>query len=176
MKGIPSGMSEQKMPPQHQERQPGIENRMQPKPRYVHPDHRPSGMLDGRTVLITGGDSGIGRAAAVGAAIEGAAVAFAYLNEHEDAQVTKGLVEQAGGRRRVFAGDIGDPAFCRKLVEDTVAEFGGLDGVFNNAGEQHREEDFQQLKLDNLEKTFRTNIFAQFYVSQAALPHLEKRG
>jgi len=163
------------MPPQHQERQPGIEARMQPKPRYIHPDHRPSGMLDGKTILITGGDSGIGRAAAVGAAMEGAAVAFGYLDEHEDAAETKRLVEEAGGRCTVFAGDIRDAEYCRELVDRTVREFGALDGLFNNAAEQHPEESFEELKPDNLEKTFQTNIFAQFFLSQAALPHLQKR-
>lgn len=168
-------MVEQERPAQHQGRQPGIEAHMQPQPRYENPERRPSGMLEGKTLLITGGDSGIGRAVAVNAAREGAAVAFGYLDEHEDASETKRLVQSAGGKCLTLSGDIGDPEHCHRLVDETVRAFDRLDGVFNNAGEQHPEEEFENMKLDDLEKTFRTNILAQFYLSQAALPHLRKK-
>lgn len=169
-------MAEVKIPPQHQERQPGIEAQMRPKPRYVHPEHRPSGLLQGRTVLITGGDSGIGRAVAVAAAMEGADVAFSYLDESRDAQETQRAVEANGRKCLTFAGDIGDPAFCERIVDETVRELGGLHGLFNNAGEQHPEEEFSNLNFENLEKTFRTNILSQFYLTKPALPHLEHGG
>lgn len=169
-------MAQVEIPPQHQEQQPGIEAQMQPKPRYVHPEHRPSGMLNDRVVLITGGDSGIGRAVAVGAAIEGADVAISYLNENQDAEETRKAVEERGRRCITFAGDIGDPQFCDRLVRETVERLGGLQCLFNNAGEQHPEEDFENLKFDNVEKTFRTNILSQFYLTKPAMPHLENGG
>jgi NAD(P)-dependent dehydrogenase (short-subunit alcohol dehydrogenase family) len=169
-------MAQVKIPPQHQERQPGIEAEMRPKPRYVHPEHRPSDMLRGRAVLITGGDSGIGRAVAVAAAMEGADVAFSYLNESQDAQETQRAIEEQGRRCVTFAGDIGDPEFCSRMVSETVRQLGGLHGLFNNAGEQHPEKDFTNLDFENLEKTFRTNILAQFYLTKPAIPHLENGG
>ncbi len=168
-------MAEQKPPPQHQERQPGIESQMQPPPQYENSEHHPAAMLGGKVLLITGGDSGIGRAVAVNAAREGATVAFGFLDEHEDASETKHLVESAGGKCLTLSGDIGDPEHCRRLVAETVRAFDRLDGLFNNAGEQHPEEEFESMTFDNLEKTFRTNILAQFYLSQAALPHLRRQ-
>ena len=149
---------------------------MRPKPRYVHPQHQPSGMLSGRVVLITGGDSGIGRAVAVAAAIEGADVAFSYLNESQDAQETRRAVEERGRRCIAFAGDIGDPQFCERIVRETVEQLGGLHALFNNAGEQHPHEDFMELRFEDLEKTFRTNILSQFYLTKPAIPHLENGG
>ena len=146
-------MAQVKIPPQHQDRQPGIEAEMRPEPRYVHPDHQPSGMLHERVVLITGGDSGIGRAVAVAAAMEGADVAFSYLNESRDAQETRAAIEQHGRRCSIFAGDIGDPQFCEHLVRETVKQLGGLHCLFNNAGEQHPAEDFAGVDFANVEKT-----------------------
>lgn len=169
-------MAQVKIPPQHQDRQPGLEAEMRPQPRYVHPDHRPSDMLRGRVVLITGGDSGIGRAVAVAAAMEGADVAFSYLNESQDAQETQHAVEAEGRRCVMFAGDIGDPAFCERMVDETVKQFGGLHGLFNNAGEQHPVERFEQLDFENLGKTFRTNILSQFYLTKPAIAHLTNGG
>jgi NAD(P)-dependent dehydrogenase (short-subunit alcohol dehydrogenase family) len=169
-------MAQVKIPPQHQERQPGIEAEMRPKPRYVHPDHKPSEMLRGRAVLITGGDSGIGRAVAVAAAMEGADVAFSYLNESQDAQETQRAVEAQGRRCVTFAGDIGDPAFCDRMVRETVKELGGLHCLFNNAGEQHPHEDFSELDFGELEQTFRTNILSQFYLTKPAIAHLKNGG
>jgi NAD(P)-dependent dehydrogenase (short-subunit alcohol dehydrogenase family) len=169
-------MAQVKIPPQHQDRQPGLEAEMRPQPRYVHPDHRPSDMLRGRVVLITGGDSGIGRAVAVAAAMEGADVAFSYLNESQDARETQQAVEAEGRRCVTFAGDIGDPAFCERIVAETVKQFGGLHGLFNNAGEQHPVERFEQLDFENLEKTFRTNILSQFYLTKPTIAHLTNGG
>ncbi len=169
-------MTQIEIPPQHQNRQPGIEAQMQPRPRYVHPEHRPSEMLRDRVVLITGGDSGIGRAVAVAAAMEGADVAFTYLNESDDARLTQREIEAKGRRAIAFAGDVGDAQFCEHVVSETVGKLGRLNGLFNNAGEQHPEKDFTNLDFENLEKTFRTNIFAQFYVTKPAIPHLEHGG
>jgi NAD(P)-dependent dehydrogenase (short-subunit alcohol dehydrogenase family) len=164
------------IPPQHQERQPGIEAEMHPQPRYQHPQHRPCNMLENRVVLITGGDSGIGRATAVAAAREGAKIAFTYLDERQDADDTKKLIEGTGQPCVTFSGDIGDRAFCERVVKETVEQFGELYGLFNNAGEQHPEQDFEQLDFDNLEKTFRTNILSQFYLTKPAIPHLKRTG
>lgn len=162
-----------KMPPQHQSRQPGIEAEMHPRPRYEHPEHRASGLLKDRVVLITGGDSGIGRALAVAAAKEGAKVAFTFLNEHRDADETCDLVERANGQDCIaFTGDIGDEAFCRHVVKQTVRDLGGLHALFNNAGEQHPVDDFGELDFRDLEKTFRTNVFSQFYLTKPALEHM----
>ncbi len=170
-------MAEQQRPPQHQERQPGSEAQMQPSPRYEHPDHQPSNMLAGRVVLITGGDSGIGRATAIAVAKEGARVAFTYLDEHEDADETRKLVEARNGRPCiVFAGDVGDANFCAHVVDETVGQFGGLHGLFNNAGEQHPQQDFANLDFEDMEKTFRTNIFSQFYITKPAVAHLQGGG
>ncbi len=164
------------LPPQHQERQPGIQAEMQPQPRYQHPHHHPCNMLRDRAVLITGGDSGIGRAIAIAAAREGAKIAFTYLNEQQDAEETRKLVEQTGRPCITFAGDIGDRAFCEKVVNETVSQFGELYGLCNNAGEQHPEQDFEELDFGNLEKTFRTNILSQFYFAKPAIPHLKRTG
>jgi NAD(P)-dependent dehydrogenase (short-subunit alcohol dehydrogenase family) len=149
---------------------------MRPKPRYVHPEHRPSGMLKDRVVLITGGDSGIGRAVAVAAAMEGADVAFTYLDEVQDARETQDAVEREQRRCLVFSGDLGEPAFCEQIVRETVERFGRLDGLFNNAGEQHPVDQFVDLDFRDLEKTFRTNILSEFYLTKPAIPHLREGG
>jgi NAD(P)-dependent dehydrogenase (short-subunit alcohol dehydrogenase family) len=168
-------VQEQRLPPQHQERQPGIEAEMQPRPRYEHPEHRSSGLLKNRVVVITGGDSGIGRAVAIAAAKEGARVAFTYLNEQQDADETCDLVEAIdGGDCIAFSGDVGDQQFCAHVVDETVRQLGGLHCVFNNAAEQHPVEDFEKIEMSSVEKTFSTNIFSQFYVTRAALGHLRE--
>jgi NAD(P)-dependent dehydrogenase (short-subunit alcohol dehydrogenase family) len=165
-------MSDNVNPPQEQDRQPGVEAAMTPQPQATAEWYRGSGKLEGKVALITGGDSGIGRSVAVLFAREGADVGVVYLDEHEDAKQTARLVEQEGGRCALIAGDVGDEAFCREAVEQTVSELGGLDVLVNNAAEQHPAEDIGQISAEQLERTFRTNIFSMFYLTKAALPHL----
>ncbi|AZG16521.1 MULTISPECIES: SDR family oxidoreductase [Cupriavidus] len=164
----------EKLPPQHQDRQPGLESEMTPKPDSGADDYVGSGRLQGRVALVTGGDSGIGRAIAVAFAREGADVAFAYLDEHEDAKETQRLVEDAGQRALAIAGDIADVQHADKVVADTLARFGRLDILVNNAAEQHPQESLEEVTPDQVERTFRTNVFAMFHVTRAALPHLGK--
>src|SRR5688500_7605287 len=150
----------QTLPPQKQDRQPGIEAEMTPKPKAEDPSYRGSGKLDGKVALITGGDSGIGRAAAIAFATEGADVAVLYLDEHQDAEETKRKVEEKGRRCLTIAGDVGDEGFCKEAVERTVRELGRLDVVVNNAAEQHEQDDLADITAEQLERTFRTNIFS----------------
>ncbi|MCW5851981.1 MAG: glucose 1-dehydrogenase [Anaerolineae bacterium] len=160
-------------PPQHQEQQPGRESEMRPLPKAEDRQYRASGKLQGKVALITGGDSGIGRAVAIVYAKEGADVAIVYLNEHEDAQETKRQVEQEGRRCLTIAGDIGGEAFCRQTVEQTVRELGRLDILVNNAAEQHPQKSIEDITAEQLERTFRTNIFSFFFMTKAALKHLK---
>ena len=162
------------LPPQHQEQQPGIEAEMQPRPRSEDSKYRGSGKLDGKVALITGGDSGIGRAVSILFATEGADVAVLYLNEHTDAEETRRRVEAKGGRCVLIDGDIGGEAFCKEAVERTVRELGRLDIVVNNAAEQHEQKKLEDITEEQLVRTFRTNLFAQFFITKAALPHLKE--
>jgi len=164
---------DQLQPPQHQDRQPGLQSEMTPQPRSEDPAYRGSGKLTGKVALITGGDSGIGRAVAIAFAKEGADVAIGYLNEHDDAAKAKAEVEQEGRRCTTVAGDVGDEAFCRELVQRAVDTFGHLDILVNNAAEQHPQESIEKISAEQLERTFRTNIFAHFFLTKAALPHLK---
>lgn len=164
----------QQFPPQKQGQQPGEESKMQPEPESMAPFYRGSGKLQDQVALITGGDSGIGRAVAILFAREGADVAIAYLNEHDDAEETRRLVEEEGRRAITIAGDIGDPEFCKKAVAKTVEEFGCLTLLVNNAAEQHVCEQITEISDQQLERTFRTNIFSMFYLTRAALPHLSE--
>lgn len=164
----------QEVPGETQAEQPGSEAEMSLAPVVIREDYRGSGKLGGRVALITGGDSGIGRAVAVHFAREGADVAILYLDEHEDAQATAQMVQAEGRRATVIAGDIGDPAFCREAVQRTVDELGGLDILVNNAAEQHPQDKITDITPEQLERTFRTNIFAMFYLTQAATPHLKE--
>jgi NAD(P)-dependent dehydrogenase (short-subunit alcohol dehydrogenase family) len=164
----------QTLPPQTQSQQPGRESEMTPKPDVVK-EHRPgSGRLKGKVALITGADSGIGRAVAVLFAGEGADIAIAYLNEHGDAQESKRLVAAEGRRCITHAGDIGAEGFCQQLVQRTIQEFGKLDILVNNAAEQHPQKNLTDISAEQLERTFRTNIFGMFFLTKAALPHLQK--
>jgi NAD(P)-dependent dehydrogenase (short-subunit alcohol dehydrogenase family) len=155
-----------------QPEQPGREHLMDPKPRADDPGYRGSGKLEGRVALVTGGDSGIGRAVAIFYAREGADIAIVYLEEHTDAEETKRLVEAEGRRCLLVPGDVGDPGFCRRAVARTVEQFRRLDVLVNNAAEQHETKDFLDITPEQLESTFRTNIFGYFFMAQAALPHL----
>jgi NAD(P)-dependent dehydrogenase (short-subunit alcohol dehydrogenase family) len=137
---------------------------------------RGSGRLQDKTALITGGDSGIGRAVAAAFAREGADVAIVYLNEHDDANETRRMVEEKGRRALLISGDAGDPGFCRDAVERVVREFGKLDVLVNNAAEQRPQESIEDISDDQLERTFRTNIFSMFYLVKAAMPHLKEGG
>lgn len=161
-------------PPQHQSRQPGLERHMIPRPESHDPEQGGCGKLSGKVALITGGDSGIGRAVAVAYAKEGADIAIVYFNEHEDAKETKHLVEQVGRRCLLISGDVGNEAFCRAAVDHTIAEFAHLDILVNNAAEQHPQESLEQITAEQLERTFRTNIFSYFYMGKAVLPHLKE--
>ena len=163
----------QSFPPQSQDRQPGREHEMEPQPEYGY-EPRAGRKLEGKRALITGGDSGIGRAVAVAFAAEGADVAIVYRDEHEDAEKTKREVEAKGRSCIAMAGDVGDPEFCREAVERTVEALGGLDLLVNNAAEQHEIEDFAEIPTEQVERTFRTNILSMFWMTRAALPHLEK--
>lgn len=161
-----------RQPPQHQATQPGHESRMRPQPEYVRPGYKPGGRLRGKVALITGGDSGIGRAVAIAFALEGADVLVQYLNEQEDASETQSLVEEAGASCLLIAGDLADPTFCTHLVERAVEHFGRLDILVNNAAEQHPRDDIREIRTQDLESTFRVNLFSMFHLVQAALPHM----
>lgn len=159
-------------PPQQQE-PPGRESDMTPRPRADDSRYRGSGKLANKAALITGGDSGIGRAVAIAFAKEGADVAIVYLSEHGDAEESKRLVEQQGRRCITIAGDAGDEGFCRQAVQQTLDAFGRLDVLVNNAAEQHPQKRLEDISAEQLEKTFRTNIFSYFFMAKAALPHLK---
>lgn len=163
----------QTLPPQVQDQQPGHETEMNPRPDY-EPRYPGSNRLQGKVALITGGDSGIGRATAVLFAREGADLAIMYLNENEDAQETKRLVEREGRACLTIAGDVGDPGFCRSAVDQVIQRFGKLDVLVNNAAEQHPKKEIDEITPDQIDRTFRTNIFGYFYMVQAAMPHLKK--
>jgi NAD(P)-dependent dehydrogenase (short-subunit alcohol dehydrogenase family) len=163
-----------KVRPRQRQRQPGIESKMRPRPRHSDPDQRGCDRLKDKVALITGGDSGIGRAVAIAFAKEGADLAIAYLDEHEDAAETKRLVEEQGRRCITIAGDVGDEKFCELAIARTVNDLGSLDVLVNNAAEQHPQESIEKISAEQLERTFRTNIFSYFFLTKAALPHLRK--
>ena len=165
---------EQSSQPPQQQQPPGTESEMTPKPKADDPQYQGSDKLKGKVALITGADSGIGRAVAIAFAKEGADVAILYLNEHDDAKETKKLVEAQGRRTVTIAGDIGDEAFCQQAVQQTVDEFGKLDILINNAAEQHPQESIEDITKEQLERTFRTNIFSMFFMTKAALKYLKE--
>ena len=156
-----------------QDHQPGIESEMSPRPEY-EPLGQGSGKLLGKAALITGGDSGIGRAVALAFASEGADVVISYLNEGQDAEETRLKVEEYGRKCLAIAGDVGEENHCRQLIEQTVSQFDKLDILVNNAAEQHPQQSLEDVTAEQLQQTFRTNIFAQFYLTKAALPHLKE--
>ena len=161
-------------PKQRQPQQPGRERKMKPRPQFEKPTHRGTGKLEGKVALITGGDSGIGRAIAVSFAKEEAAMAVVYLNEHRDAEETQRLVRAQGAKCILISGDVGDEDFCREAVEQTARELGGLDILVNNAAEQHPQESIEKITAKQLEKTFRTNVFSMFYLTKTAMRYLRE--
>ncbi|KIL36020.1 short-chain dehydrogenase [Cohnella kolymensis] len=160
-------------PEQHQNRQPGLETKMTPRPESESPAYLPAGKLKGKAAIVTGGDSGIGKSVSIAYAKEGADVAVVYLNEDADAQETKKQIEAEGRKCLLIAGDIGDPEFCKKVVDQTLSAFGRLDILVNNAAEQHPKPRIEDITPEQLERTFRTNIFSMFYLTSAAMPHLK---
>ncbi|MFE7063441.1 SDR family oxidoreductase [Sutcliffiella sp. NPDC057660] len=167
-----SNETKKTLPAQHQNQQPGLESEMVPEPKSEDSSYKGSGKLKGKVAIITGGDSGIGRAAAILFAKEGADVVIAYLSEHNDANETKRQVEQEGRRCQLIAGDIGQESFCKKVIDECMGKFSKLDILVNNAAEQHPQESIEDITAEQLEKTFRTNIFSIFYLTKAALPFL----
>lgn len=161
-------------PPQHQNHQPGVESEMNPRPISVDPNYKSAGKLSGKTAIITGGDSGIGKSVAVYFAKEGADVVISYLEEHEDAEETKQLIEAEGRKCLLIAGDIGDEDFCKTIVNQTIEQFEKVDILVNNAAEQHPQKSLLNITSAQLEKTFRTNIFSYFHMAKMVLPHLKK--
>jgi NAD(P)-dependent dehydrogenase (short-subunit alcohol dehydrogenase family) len=147
---------------------------MNPRPQFEDASYKGSGKLQGKIALITGGDSGIGKAVAVAFAKEGANVSIAYLDEHEDAEATKQAVEQYGGKCITFPGDLSTEEHCKQVVESTVAELGGLNIVVNNIAQQYPQQRLEDITAEQLERTFRINIFSYFYVTKAALAHLQQ--
>ncbi|MEO7365336.1 MAG: SDR family oxidoreductase [Sphingomicrobium sp.] len=166
-------MSDLAEPMIHEDALPGHESQLEPKPDWA-PRYSGSSRLKGKVALITGADSGIGRAVAALFAREGADVAILYLCEHDDAAFTKSVVEKEGCRAITIAGDIGDKDFCERAVTQTVDELGGLDTLVNNAGEQHPDKDIRDISEEQLKRTFQTNIFGMFFMTQAAEPHLSQ--
>lgn len=158
--------------PIHEDALPGHESRLDPQPEWA-PRYSGSGRLAGKVAIVTGGDSGIGRAVAVLYAREGANVALAYLNEHDDAKLTRALCEAEGAEVLTSAGDLGDPRHCDGLVRAVIDRWGRLDVLVNNAGEQHPDKDIRDITQEQLQRTFQTNIFSMFYLVQAARSHLK---
>ena len=170
-------MNQHEKPPfprQHQP-MPGRTDAMQPKPDHGEESYRGCNRLAGKKALITGGDSGIGRAVAIAYAREGADILISYLNEHEDAKETQRLVEKAGRKAVVLAGDVGSSAHCRKIIDTAVSELGGIDILVNNAAHQATFKSIEDISDEEWELTFRVNIHAMFYLTKAAVPHM-KRG
>jgi NAD(P)-dependent dehydrogenase (short-subunit alcohol dehydrogenase family) len=152
---------------------PGHESKLDPRPDW-QPRYPGSGRLEGKVAIVTGGDSGIGRATAVLFAREGAKVAIAYLEEDDDAHMTMDAIEQEGSEALGFSGDLGEPEHCKKVVQGVIDKWGRLDILVNNAGEQHPDKDITDITVEQLQRTFQTNIFSMFYMVQAARPHLLK--
>lgn len=167
--------SQHLQPPQYQSRQPGLESEMRPRPRSAMENWRAAGKLEGRTALISGGDSGIGRAVAIGFAKEGADVVLLHKEEPQDAEETRARIQATGRRCLAMAGDIGDAAFCRQAVEEAARFLGGrIDILVNNAAEQHTCDDFAEIPEAQVERTFRTNILGMMWLTRAALPHMRE--
>lgn len=161
-------------PSQHQEKQPGIEEIMEPRPIFDNPSYIGSNKLKEKVAIITGGDSGIGRAVAIAFAKEGADIVISYLDEHQDAEETKKHVEDLGRKCLLIPGDISSEDFCKSIIDKTIDTFKKLDILVNNAGVQYPQASIDLITSEQLEKTFKVNIFPMFYLTKAALPHLNK--
>ncbi len=168
-------MSDTTLPPQHQDQQPGVESEMHPRPEY-EPRFPGAGRLKGKVALVTGGDSGIGRAVAVAFASEGADVAIIYLDEHGDADETARLVAAHGGEAMSLAGDVGQESFCKDAVDAVIDRFGRIDILVNNAAEQHEVKEVLEIPEEQLERTFRTNVFGYFFMAKIVLRHMGSGG
>lgn len=162
------------VPAQTQNKQPGIEKKMNPRPIFDNPNYKGSNKFLDKVMFITGGDSGIGRAVAIAFAKEGANIVIVYFDEHEDAEETKKIIESLGRICLLIPGDITDENFCVSAVKQTVDKFGRLDILINNAGVQYPQSSIEDISKEQLEKTFSTNIFSMFYLTKAALPHLKQ--
>lgn len=162
------------VPEQKQDKQPGLESLMNPKPVFEIPNCVGTGKLSNKVALITGGDSGIGKAVALSYAREGADIAILYLDEHEDAEETKKLIEAKGRKCILIPGDIGEDTFCKDAVNTTIQQLGKIDILVNNAAEQHPQNSIEDITVQQLERTFKTNIFAMFHLVKASLPHLKE--
>src|SRR5215210_661696 len=162
--------------PEQQQDVPGLESEMNPKPDYGESSYRGSGKLKGKAALITGGDSGIGRAVALAFAREGADILISYLNEESDAQETVRIVQKEGRKCIAVAGDIQEESQCKNLVERAVSEFGKVDILVNNAAFQMTRESLEEISSEEFDRTFKTNIYATFYLSKATVPHMPKGG
>ncbi|MBS4210656.1 SDR family oxidoreductase [Bacillus sp. FJAT-50079] len=163
----------QTLPKQKQDHQPGVETEMNPEPKSVNPAYQGSGKLAEKVAIITGGDSGIGKSVALYFAKEGADVAICYLEEDQDAETTKQLIEKEGRKCLLIRGDIGQEAHCKNIVDQVIATFGKIDVLVNNAAEQHPQPSLSHITEAQLEKTFRTNIYSYFFLTKAVLPHLK---
>ena len=163
------------VPKQKQDKQPGFETLMNPRPIFEDPNCIGSRKLINKVVLITGGDSGIGKAVALAYAREGADIGIVYLDEHEDAEETKKLIEAKGRKCILIPGDIGDDTFCINAVSKTIKEFNKIDILVNNAGEQHPQNSIEDITTQQLERTFKTNIFGMFYMVKATLHMIRSR-
>lgn len=165
-------MTNKTLPKQEQNKQPGLETKMRPEPKSEMKNYQGNGKLNDKVAIITGGDSGIGKAVSIAFAKEGAKVVIVYLDEHEDAENTKEIIENENQKCLLISGDVGDEEFCKSVINKTVNEFGKIDILVNNAGEQHIHESIEDIPSEEMEKTFRTNFFSQFYLVKSALKHM----
>lgn len=167
-------MNTSHLPPQHQDKQPGIEEKMNPKPQYIAPDYRGSDKLSGKVALITGGDSGIGRAVACAFAMEGADVIIHYLDEHQDAKKTASFIEEKAKRRCwCIPKNLQTYSACQELITDALKEVPSIDILVNNVAEQHVQESPEDISCEQFEATFKTNVFSYFYMIKALLPSMK---
>jgi len=171
--GLKCTSFEIKYPPQEQDEQPGMEYLMKPRPIYYDCNYKASGKLEGKVAIITGGDSGLGRAVAVSYVREGASVVIVYLNEHRDAKETKMVLDELGGKSLFLCGDIKDKQFCDYIVDATMQKFGKIDILINNAGVQYQQKSLLDITDEQFDKTMKTNIYAMFYLTRSALKHMK---